>query len=106
MRDYVDAQERYSVCLAQADKRLPTLATPEEIGIIVKFLIAENARMQQEAADLKTRLQVSKAQIEKLHSTLAEAQAISLRDPLTALNNRRGFDANLAEAITQAQTLG
>ena len=62
--------------------------------------------MQQEAADLKTRLQASKAQIEKLHSTLAEAQAISLRDPLTALNNRRGFDANLAEAITQAQTLG
>ena len=106
MRAYVDAQERYSVCLAQADKRLPTLATPEEIGIIVKFLIAENARMQQEAADLKTRLQASKAQIEKLHSTLAEAQAISLRDPLTALNNRRGFDANLAEAITQAQTLG
>ena len=89
MRAYVDAQERYSVCLAQADKRLPTLATPEEIGIIVKFLIAENARMQQEAADLKTRLQASKAQIEKLHSTLAEAQAISLRDPLTALNNRR-----------------
>ena len=35
MRAYVDAQERYSVCLAQADKRLPTLATPEEIGIIV-----------------------------------------------------------------------
>src|SRR5262245_31494886 len=37
MRAYVDAQERYSVCLAQADKRLPSVATPEEIGIIVKF---------------------------------------------------------------------
>jgi diguanylate cyclase len=106
MRSYVDAQERYSVCLAQADKRLPSVATAEEIGIIVKFLIAENARMQHEAADLKTRLQASKSQIEKLHSTLAEAQAMGLRDPLTQLDNRRGFDANLAKAIGQAQTLG
>jgi diguanylate cyclase len=106
MRAYVDAQERYSVCLAQADKRLPSVATPEEIGVIVKFLIAENARMQHEAADLKTRLQASKAQIEKLHSTLAEAQAMGLRDPLTQLDNRRGFDANLANAIGQAQALG
>ena len=91
--------------MAQADKRLPSVATPEEIGIIVKFLIAENARMQHEAADLKTRLQASKAQIEKLHSTLAEAQAMGLRDPLTQLDNRRGFDANLAKAIGQAQAL-
>jgi hypothetical protein len=34
MRAYVDAQERYSVALAQADQRLPSVATPEEIGII------------------------------------------------------------------------
>jgi diguanylate cyclase len=92
--------------LAQADKRLPSLATPEEIGIIVKFLIAENARMRYEAADLKTRLQASKAQIERLHSTPAEAQAIGLRDPLTQLDNRRGFDANLAKATGRAQALG
>jgi hypothetical protein len=72
MRAYLDAQARYSACLAQVDKRLPSVATPEEIGTIVKFLIAENARMQHEAADLKTRLQASKAQIERLHSTLAD----------------------------------
>jgi len=106
MRTYVEAQERYSVCLAQADRRLPTLATPEEIGVIVKFLIGENARMQHATSDRKNRLKASKVQIEKLHSTLAEAQAISLRDPRTQLHNRRGFDANLAQAIGQAQTLG
>jgi diguanylate cyclase len=106
IRAYGEAQERYSVCLAQADRHLPTLATPEEIGVIVKFLIAENARMQHEASDLKGRLEASKVQIEKLHSTLAEAQAISLRDPLTQLDNRRGFDANLTKAIGQAQALG
>jgi PleD family two-component response regulator len=58
------------------------------------------------AADLKTRLQASKAQIERLHSTPAEAQAKGLRDPLTQLDNRRGFDANLAKATGRAQALG
>jgi diguanylate cyclase len=62
--------------------------------------------MQHETTDLKNRLKASKVQIEKLHSTLAEAQAISLRDPLTQLHNRRGFDADLAQGIGQAQTLG
>ena len=58
------------------------------------------------AADLKTRLQASKAQIERLHSTPAEAQAKGLRDPLTQLDHRRGFDANLAKATVRAQALG
>jgi GGDEF domain-containing protein len=57
--------------------------------------------MPREAADLKDR-----GAVEKLHSTLAEAQAISLRDPLTRLDNRHGFAANLAKAIGQAQALG
>ena len=37
VRTYIDAGERYSVSLAQAGKNLPTLASPDEIGIIVKF---------------------------------------------------------------------
>lgn len=62
--------------------------------------------MPREAADLKDRGAGPKVHIEKLHSTLAEAQAISLRDPLTRLDNRHGFAANLAKAIGQAQALG
>jgi diguanylate cyclase len=106
VRGYIEAGERYSVCLAQLDKDLPTVATADEIGIIVKFLIAENARMQTEAADLRKRLEVSKTQIEKLHSTLAEAQEMGMRDPLTALGNRRSFDLTLTEEIGRAQELG
>ena len=32
-----DAQERYSVCLAQADKRLPSLAAPKRPALSSNF---------------------------------------------------------------------
>ena len=106
VRSYVEAGESYSVTLAQAGRDLPKLATPEEVGIIVKFLLAENEKMQHEAGELKRAWKQSKSQIEKLRSNLAEAQELGMRDPLTALSNRRYFDINLAEEIDEAHTRG
>lgn len=104
VKAYVDAGERYSVSLAQAGRNLSTLATSDEVGVIVRFLIAENAKMQFEAGDLRAKLEQSQSQIEKLRSNLAEAQEVGLRDPLTALSNRRGFDAKLAREIADAKS--
>ena len=106
VRSYLDAGERYSVSLAQAGNNLPTLASPDEIGIIVKFLLAENATMQHEASSLKKSLEQSKSQIDKLRSHLAEAQEVSMRDPLTSLSNRRRFDDSLARELADAREQG
>jgi diguanylate cyclase len=106
VQSYIEAGEKYSVSLAQAGKNLPKIATPEEVGIIVKFLIAENAKMQHEAGDLRERLEQSQSQIEELCSDLAEAQETGLKDPLTSLSNRRGFDAILAKEIAEAREIG
>jgi diguanylate cyclase len=106
VRTYLDAGERYSVTLAQAGKNLPTSASPDEIGIIVKFLLAENAKMQHEAGELKKSLEQSKSQIDNLRSHLAEAQEISMRDPLTSLSNRRRFDDSLARELADAREQG
>jgi diguanylate cyclase len=103
---YIDAGERYSVTLAQAGNNLPKLATTEEVGIIVKFLLAENAKMQNEASTLKKSLEQSKSQIDTLRSHLAEAQEVSMRDPLTSLSNRRRFDDSLAGELTDARRQG
>ena len=103
VRTYLDAGERYSVSLAQAGKSLPTLATPQEIGIIVKFLLAENASMQHEASEMRNNLEQSRAQINKLRSNLAEAQEIGMRDPLTSLKNRRCFDDSLVRELAGAR---
>jgi diguanylate cyclase len=105
VQSYLEAGQRYSVSLAQANKSLPKIASPEEVGIIVKFLIAENAKMQHEASDLRKRLEQSQSQIEKLRSNLVEAQEMGMKDPLTSLNNRRGFDASLAKEVAGARAL-
>jgi len=102
MRTYVDANEKFSSTLAQAHRNLPSLAKPEQVRMMVKFLIAENEKMQQDAADLRGNLEQSRTQIEKLRWNLAEAQELGLRDPLTALGNRRSFDINLAKEIDEA----
>jgi diguanylate cyclase len=102
VRTYQEAGDHYSVTLAQADKSL-ALATRDQIGIIVKFLLAENAKMQNEAGELKTRLEQSRTQIDKLRAHLAEAQEMGMRDPLTSLSNRRCFDASLARELADAK---
>lgn len=106
VRTYLDAGERYSVTLAQAGEDLPKLASAAEVGIIVKFLLAENAKMQHEASDLKRNLEQSKSQIDNLRSHLAEAREIGMRDSLTSLGNRRCFDDSLAKAVSDARTRG
>jgi diguanylate cyclase len=106
VQSYLQAGDDYSVSLAQASNSLPAIASREEVGIIVKFLISANGRMQREAEELKTSLEQSRAQIEKLHSTLAEAQEMGMRDALTALSNRRAFDQNLAREIAEARNRG
>ena len=103
VQSYIEAGEKYSVSLAKAGKNLPTIASPEDVGIIVKFLIAENAKMQQEAGDLRERLEQKQSQIEKLCTDLAEAQEMGMTDPLTSLSNRRGFNSILATEIFKAR---
>jgi diguanylate cyclase len=106
VRTYLEAGERYTVSLVQAGKSLLTQANPDEIGIIVKFLLAENAKMQQEASALKKSLEQSRSQIDNLRSHLAEAQEESMRDPLTSLSNRRCFDDRLARELAEARERG
>jgi len=106
VRTYIEAGDRYSVSLAEADKSLPKIANRDEIGIIVKFLIAANAKMRNEAGELKNSLEQSKSQIDKLRCNLAEAQEMGMRDPLTSVSNRRCFDLSLARELADAQARG
>jgi diguanylate cyclase len=103
VQSYIDAGERYTVTLAQAGESLPTAASPAELGIIVKFLLAENAKMQNETAELNARLEQSRSQIDKLRTHLAEAQESCTRDPLTSLKNRRFFDDSLKQELADAR---
>jgi diguanylate cyclase len=106
IRTYVDANDSYANALAQAHRNLPSLTKPEQVRTMINFLIAENEKMQHDAAELERNLENSRSQIEKLRWSLAEAQELGLRDPLTALSNRRCFDINLAKEIEEARAQG
>ncbi len=103
MRTYVEANDKYSNALDLAHRNLHALAKPEQVRAMVKFLVAENEKMRRDSEDLRGNLDRSREQIEKLRWNLAEAQELGLRDPLTALSNRRAFDINIAKEITEAQ---
>jgi len=106
IRSYLEANDTYASSLAHAGRNLPALADADQVRDIVQVLIAENAKMQGDANDLRTSLEQSRSQIEALRSDLAEAQELGLRDPLTSVGNRRCLDINLAKEVGVAQAQG
>lgn len=103
---HMAAGDRFSNSLAEADLKLPQMdGNADKVRALVKFLISENAKMQQEQTLLQQQLQSSQTQIEALRLHLAEAEEVSLKDPLTGVSNRRALDINLKQSISEAVSL-
>lgn len=102
LKAHTRANSSYSDSLERANNDLPQLDKPEQIRAVVLSLIAETEKIQTRMNDLSRNLDESVAKIEKLRSNLAEANDKALRDPLTALGNRRFFDQELGEAMENA----
>lgn len=102
LQAHLSANSSYSDSLARANNDLPLLDEPEQIRAVVLSLIDENQKIQTKMGDLSRNLDESVAKIEKLRSNLAEANDKALRDPLTALGNRRFFDQKLDQALLEA----
>lgn len=103
IRVHLESGESYSETLAEAHAKLLPRANLEQVQAVVKLLIAENAKMQSETTDLKTKLEKSQEQIEMLRTSLNEAQEIGLQDSLTAIGNRRCFDETLVKEVAEAR---
>jgi diguanylate cyclase len=106
IRSHLQASGIYSNSLVEAQKNLQRITTPEQLRLTVEALILENESMRNKAKDLDNRLDQARGQIERLRSNLAEAEEISLKDPLTSLANRRSFDQSLQKEIEEAQDQG
>jgi diguanylate cyclase len=106
IQSHLEASGRYSDSLAQADRSLPSSATPEKVRAIVSLLIEANEKMQSETNDLSKSLEQSRLQVATLRSHLLVAQHIGMRDSLTSLANRRSFDINLAKEIAESRVRG
>lgn len=104
VQNHIAAGDRFTTSLAEADQKLPKLSDPAQVRMLVKLLIAENAKMQEEQALLREQLEQSQSQIEALRFNLAEAEEEILKDPLTGVANRRALETGMAQAISDATT--
>ena len=85
--------------IASASERLQDeTVTTTEIKSCLSSMLQGNEKMQQQMADLDSKLQSSKSQVDGLRDTLAELQKTILIDPLTGIGNRRLFDATIIVA--------
>lgn len=93
------ASVEFGGSIASANDRLiDETVTPAEIKICLSSMLQGNEKMQQQIAEMDSKLQSSKCQVDGLRETLAELQKSILMDPLTGIGNRRLFDANINRA--------
>ena len=103
---HVEASNSFSDALARANNQLPDQLKPEQVRLVISYLMIENENMRKRTADMQSSLETSQRQIEKLKSNLAAAEAQGLNDSLTGLRNRRGFDIALAAEVATSRSSG
>jgi diguanylate cyclase len=102
LHSHLAANIRYSDSLERANRDLPGLETPAAVNAFVALLIDENEKIKSKMSELSNSLETARSQVAKLHSNLAEANQIGLRDPLTSLGNRRSFDEKFGKEVTES----
>jgi diguanylate cyclase len=90
---------------AHHQERLSSPAGHAAVEQTVVDLLNDTSRMRSVAAELSARLQASTAEVNSLTQSLQRAQSEALRDPLTDLRNRRGFDQSAADLERQRGNL-
>lgn len=92
----------YSENLTNVSDKLGTAKDREGLRAIVETLVATATEMKENNHALEERLNASREEINQLQQHLAAVRSESLTDPLTGLANRKHFDEQLANALTEA----
>jgi diguanylate cyclase len=87
-----DGTERFATQLAEASRQLASGIDADAVTALVGELGRYTASMQQSTGELTAQVRASQAEINSLKEQLDEAHSAATLDPLTRVNNRRGFD--------------
>ena len=96
----------YSASLADANEKLKGANDGTVLRTVIERLVAGATEMESNNKKLEARLSASRQEIEQLQQNLETVRTESLTDPLTALANRKFFDAELRKAIGAAKESG
>jgi diguanylate cyclase len=93
---------RFGSSLSAARQRVTEAPTSERIRSIVRGMVEETQRMQEQATQVEGSLRASMAEIQGLRRDLHAAWSEARTDGLTGLANRKHFDQALRVAAAQA----
>jgi diguanylate cyclase len=93
----------YTENLANVSERLSGTKDGASLRTIVEGLVRATKDIEQNNKALEARLSASKAEISELQEHLEAVLNESLRDPLTALANRKSFEEAFARAVAAAR---
>jgi diguanylate cyclase len=102
LTDSVSFSER----LDGANERLSRQESIGPVKDIVLALIDDNRDMRDKLSNVRNQLEESRLQVMQLRTNLERAEEAGLSDVVTAIGNRRFFDACFAEEVEKAQRLG
>ena len=91
--------------MADHQERLSSPADPADVQRTVVDLLSDTGRMRSVAAELSAQLRASTQEVNSLTQSLQRAQSEALRDPLTDLRNRRGFEQSAGDLRLQRGNL-
>jgi diguanylate cyclase len=106
LQAHVTDSESFSERLDGANQRLSRHESVGPIKDIVLALIEDNRDMRDRLYNVRNQLEESRLQVMQLQTNLERAEEAGLRDVVTAIGNRRFFDACFMEEVEKARRLG
>ena len=106
LQAHLNDSESFSERLDGPNQRLPKQEAVGPIKDIVLALIEDNRDMRDKLYSVRSQLKKSRLQVVQLQTNLERAEEAGLRDVVTAIGNRRFFDACFADEVEKARRLG
>jgi diguanylate cyclase len=106
LQTHLTDSESFSERLDGANERLSQQHSGGPVKDIVLALIDDNRDMRDKLCNVRNQLEESRLQVMQLQTSLERAEETGLRDVVTAIGNRRFFDACFAEEVEKARRVG
>jgi diguanylate cyclase len=106
LQTHLTDSKSFSERLDGHNQRLSLHESVGPIKEIVLALIEDNRDMRDRLDNVRNQLEESRMQVVQLQTNLERAEEAGLRDVVTAIGNRRFFDASFMEEVEKARSRG
>ena len=106
LQAHLTDSESFSERLDGHNQRLSRHESSGPIKEIVLALIEDNRDMRDRLDNVRNQLEESRLQVVRLQTNLERAEEAGLRDVVTAIGNRRFFDACFTDEVEKARRVG